>query len=229
MKIAVLSDLHEHLPDVKDVDMAIFCGDFCLRAREDYLGEAYMWLARFCPYFEELRRRNISLVGCPGNHDFILEIDPIREQIGKYFDLLEYKGLHELNGFKFLFFALNQMPEWAFYHSSDSLYINSLYYQGIYKDVDFLITHTGPHDILSAEDWGIKHISDLAKEIRPKHFHAFGHIHSRFGLVEKDGITYVNASYCKEDYTPRYQYPIYDTETKSWDLVDCEDYNDTRQ
>lgn len=228
-KIAILSDLHENLPDIKNVDMAIFCGDFCFRPCGDYLAEATVWYARLGPYFEELRRRNILLVGIPGNHDFLCELYELKSHIAnKYFDLFSMNSVFELGyleDFTFAFSNVCKVNGWAFDYMSDNDIEGEFWYNINYddlEDIDFLITHTGPHDILSCQDWGIKPIGDLAKEIKPKHFHAFGHIHSRFGMVEKDGITYVNCSYVKEDYSPRNQYVTYDTETRKFDLVDCE-------
>lgn len=224
MQLALISDIHEHLPDIKNVDMAIFCGDFCFRPRGDLLGEATVWYNWLGPYFEELRRRNILLVGCPGNHDFIFEQDGFDKQIRKSFDLFKHEGAGKLADFNFMFMSYCKLEEWAMYKDEYELEDICNYY-GKYrslKEYDFLITHTGPHDILSCEDWGIKSIGDLAKAIKPKHFHAFGHIHSRFGMVEKDGITYVNCYYTKEDYSSRNQYVTYDTETRKFDLIECE-------
>jgi Icc-related predicted phosphoesterase len=36
-------------------------------------------------------------------------------------------------------------------------------------------------------------------EIKPK-VHAFGHIHSSYGMKEMDGMTFINASNLGEDY-----------------------------
>lgn len=223
-KIAILSDIHEHLPDIKNVDMAIFCGDFCFRTRGDYLAEATVWYTKLGPYFKELRRRNILLVGCPGNHDFVCEPKQTFNQISKYFDVFETEGARKLAGFDFLFMSYCKLQDWALYKTEEEIEEICRYYSYFCskRDYDFLITHTGPHDILSCEDWGIKSIGDLAKIIKPKHFHAFGHIHSRFGMVEKDGITYVNCSYTKEYYSPRNQYVTYDIETRKFDLIECE-------
>ena len=39
-------------------------------------------------------------------------------------------------------------------------------------------------------------------EARPPRLHVFGHIHEGYGVVEKPGTTYVNASICDSRYAP---------------------------
>ena len=72
--------------------------------------------------------------------------------------------------------------------------------------VDVLVTHGPPFGILdrvaSGERVGCE---DLAREVlgrvRPR-VHAFGHIHEGYGVVEREGIRFVNASCCDLDYAP---------------------------
>lgn len=224
-KIALISDLHEHLPNIKDVDMVIFCGDFCFRPCGDYLAEAAVWYSVLGPYFSDLRNRGIKLIGCPGNHDFICQPLNIFEQISSFFDVFEFEGVRKFEDLKIMFMAYCKLPQWAMFKTEEEIKEICDYYATCVKPgtIDFFISHTGPHDILSCNDWGIKPIGDLALKIKPKHFHAFGHIHSRFGMVQKNGITYVNCSYTNPDYSSRKKYVTYDTITKEFNLVPCED------
>jgi len=65
------------------------------------------------------------------------------------------------------------------------------------KNVDVLITHTPPFGILDKTKSGINAgCEDLLREIeriKPK-VHIFGHIHDGYGMIEKNGIKYINAA-----------------------------------
>lgn len=73
-------------------------------------------------------------------------------------------------------------------------------------DTDILITHGPPYKILdkcySGTNAGCEDLLKEVKErVKPK-FHIFGHIHEGYGVVEKEGTTYVNASTCNISYKP---------------------------
>jgi Icc-related predicted phosphoesterase len=69
---------------------------------------------------------------------------------------------------------------------------------------DVLITHGPPMGILDVVRGDHVGCADLAARIavvRPR-VRLFGHIHEGSGVVEKDGITYINASICDAAYNP---------------------------
>lgn len=81
-------------------------------------------------------------------------------------------------------------------------------------DVDILITHGPPQNILDSivevidgeefiidDRLGDPILKERIEEVRPK-VHIAGHIHSGNGIVDIDGIKYVNASICNEKYEP---------------------------
>ncbi len=72
-------------------------------------------------------------------------------------------------------------------------------------DIDVLITHGPPYRILdkviSGERVGCVDLKQAVERIKPK-LHIFGHIHESYGILEKEGTTYVNASLCNFNYRP---------------------------
>jgi Icc-related predicted phosphoesterase len=63
-------------------------------------------------------------------------------------------------------------------------------------DTDILITHSPPYgilDLVEGNNVGCEELASALKRVRPK-VHVFGHIHEGYGLEERDGTIYVNAS-----------------------------------
>ena len=76
--------------------------------------------------------------------------------------------------------------------------------QEIPKDTDVLITHTPPHGILDgAKRYGCELLRKTFDdgELQPI-YHFFGHIHEGYGVLERDGTRFVNASTCDVRYRP---------------------------
>jgi len=73
------------------------------------------------------------------------------------------------------------------------------------QNTDVLITHGPPAGILdpdrNQESVGCVDLLDRVLKIKPK-VHVFGHLHSGYGTIQKEGITFVNASICDEIYDP---------------------------
>lgn len=71
------------------------------------------------------------------------------------------------------------------------------------EDLDVLITHGPPFGILdrttNGENAGCPHLLKAVQSRKPK-IHFFGHIHEGYGMREKDGTVFVNASLCNENY-----------------------------
>ncbi len=66
-------------------------------------------------------------------------------------------------------------------------------------DTDVLITHTPPWGVLDSTLGGLivgcEELAEALRRVRPR-LHLFGHIHEAYGVVEKDGTTFANASNC---------------------------------
>lgn len=78
------------------------------------------------------------------------------------------------------------------------------------EDTDVLITHGPPRGVLDrtprtavyeSRRVGCKDLFARVYAVKPK-VHIFGHIHAAYGMEERDGIIFVNASTCTEEYAP---------------------------
>jgi len=95
------------------------------------------------------------------------------------------------------FYGSPWQPEfcsWAFNVPRDQLH---LHWEKIPRDVDVLITHGPPQEILDmnleGEQCGCSSLRFHVDEIKPR-IHAFGHIHEDYGIKETEHTTFVNAS-----------------------------------
>jgi Icc-related predicted phosphoesterase len=65
------------------------------------------------------------------------------------------------------------------------------------NDIDVLITHGGPQNILDAnannQNCGCRDLLEAVMAIQPK-VHCFGHIHESYGIEEVNDTTFINAS-----------------------------------
>jgi predicted phosphohydrolase len=144
-----------------------------------------------------------------GNHDWLFEREPatartLLEQGCPGVIYLQDTGV-ELLGLHF--WGSPWQPEfhsWAFnLPRGDEL---ARTWARIPTDVDVLVTHGPPAGVLdrtdSGEEVGCEALAaELRSRLRPK-LHVFGHIHEGYGILERDGTAYVNASICTVGYRP---------------------------
>jgi predicted phosphohydrolase len=87
------------------------------------------------------------------------------------------------------------------------------YWDKIPQDTDVLITHSPPYAILDknecGERFGCEHLRKRISEIPSIKYHLFGHIHAGTEKLEKNGVTYVNAAVCDENYKDENYKPVY--------------------
>lgn len=214
-KFALVSDMHENLVDIKDVDYAILTGDFSFQPNGDIKGELKLWKEKLSPYFRNLRKNNIKLIGTPGNHDALADDRSLIHIIKDDFDVFEKEGFVELDGFNFLFFCFCRLEDWACFATDEAQAQKVDWILRNKNNVDFLITHSPPFSFMSKSDWGSFHVERLLCEVRPKHLHAFGHVHETRGIGRVDELTLLNCAYVDKDYRPIGYYYVYDTETKT--------------
>ena len=113
--------------------------------------------------------------------------------------------------------------DWAYNATEEQLF---KIWKKIPNDTDILITHSPAHSILDKvvgrhDQLGSVTLYNRIMEIKPK-IHVCGHIHSGRGVMEKDGIVFINASVATESYDMIYK-PIvidYDFNTNKWELID---------
>ena len=148
MKIALLSDIHQHMPYVSDVDIAVFAGDFVDTPNGDIISEKALWVNQYERYFRDIRDRGIYTIGCPGNHDFLPQSSKANfNYIKNQFDTFLTRGLRGIKGFRFYVYCYNKIEGWAYFRN-ELQQSKDLDGKNI-GDLDFIITHTPPYDIMS--------------------------------------------------------------------------------
>ncbi|MFA6093461.1 MAG: metallophosphatase domain-containing protein [Elusimicrobiota bacterium] len=92
--------------------------------------------------------------------------------------------------------------------------------------VDILMTHGPPHGILDGvtrfnedlypsdeslftKNLGCEALLEALRRVKPR-FHVFGHIHEGYGIVEKNGTTFINASIMDGQYEPARKARVFD-------------------
>lgn len=214
-KICLVSDTHEmmNLVKVPDCDILIHCGDATGLGHVDKLLE-------FNKIAKNLKKAGTckEVVFIPGNHDISLDVTHpamaknrtvgrrIHEKARaalKDMHLLIDAGI-ELMGVKI--WGSPWTPRfygWAFMYDDDGLAYS--HWKRIPEGLDVLITHGPPKGILDLTDdnrpAGSALLHDITFLKKPK-IHAFGHIHSGYGETKIQGIHFINAAACTEQYIP---------------------------
>lgn len=217
MKITFLSDTHNRHDSIElpGGDILIYAGDLMTSGYHS---------SEIDDFTEWLKNQNYKYKICiAGNHDRYCEAYPlytVKDMFEKYYDdgiryicneMIEIEGL-KIYGTPYQPYFCN----WAFnVPDEDKLYE---IYKQIPEDLDILITHCPPYDILDRshksrpyyhatgeEPLGSEVLLKVLNELgehKPR-YHVFGHIHGDGGnMVEKDETTYINASVCDEGYYP---------------------------
>ena len=206
MKICCIADLHGKLDfKVPEADLLLVAGDLCPAYHEpwlcvdlqsDWLNIEFRYWLSFQPVKE--------CVSIFGNHDWIGEFSPYRiPKMNANFHYLQDSSI-EIMGLKIYGSPWQlEFNNWAF-NKTESQLIS--YWENIPEDIDILLVHSPPYKIMDKVDHGnfVKHIGSKSlkkriKEIRPK-IAVFGHNHNGYGIVEEDGIKFVNASLLNEKY-----------------------------
>lgn len=198
MKIVCVSDSHQWYPEnnfVPDGDVLVHAGDISSRGK---LNE----IARFSAWFSSLPHKHKIMIA--GNHDFAFEHNKSLAQSFLHPSIvyLQDSGV-EIEGVKF--YGMPWQPEfcnWAFNLERSGKRLKYFCDQ-IPDKIDVLISHGPPHGILDVvergEHVGCEFLRQRVMQVKPK-LHVFGHIHCSYGQQEHDGIKFVNASMCDEDY-----------------------------
>lgn len=193
MRIVCISDTHCRKFALPDGDVLIHAGDLSMSGSVLEVQEQLSSLNQH-PHKHKI------LV--PGNHDFAFQDYPEQLDVGQVV-VLKNTGL-TIDGLSF--WGSPWQPEffnWAFnLPRGESL--RKVWAQMPDK-LDVLITHSPPHGVGDWVDYGgAGHVGcvDMAArvlEVKPK-LHVFGHVHAGYGIYERHGIVYVNASICNEKY-----------------------------
>jgi len=196
-----LADTHERHEEVflPDGDILVFAGDMSGGGSE---GSA----RRFIHWFGKQPHKEKVIVA--GNHDRCFDSEvkhllrlAVEERGIRYLEheAVSIKGVN--------FFGSPYQPEfcdWAFNVKRGEA-LARLWSQ-IPVETEVLITHGPPFGILdmtvSGERVGCEDLRKRIDNLPCLKVHIFGHIHNSYGMKVHNGVRYVNASTCGEDYEP---------------------------
>lgn len=218
MRLVCISDthqLHNHI-QLPHGDVLICAGDFCSRGT---LAEA----DNFAEWF--VSRPHKYKVVVAGNHDMCFEHLKFRSHAESLFDQDNVFYLRDsgviIEGVNF--YGSPWQPEfydWAFNLPRLGPELRD-FWDRIPENTNVLVTHGPPHGILddtpskfnprfrkrkgALESVGCellrKRVDQLSK-LKNLKAHVFGHIHYSAGTIYKDGVQYINAASCTEQYKP---------------------------
>jgi Icc-related predicted phosphoesterase len=200
MKLAILSDTHgfhrgmgaHGNAPVPDADVLVHCGD--------YSRDHGSWIdtVRFAKWMAGQPHKNKVL--CPGNHDQGAAQNPTKAEA-----LFREHGIHmlgkkpvEIDGVRFdggpYMPVSGWEPPWGFEMSDAE---REKEWSRIER-CDVLVTHTPPMGILDQTEKGPRVGCPILRQkvfttIRPR-LHCFGHIHEGRGVVQEEGIWFMNAA-----------------------------------
>lgn len=225
--VTCISDLHGFLPsNLPGGDLLIVAGDHTARDREDEYFKFFDWLS------SQLYDQKIIIAG---NHDGLLEREEYKGPVGQEFIYLcdsgcEYKGL-KIWGSPYTKRFYGQNPACMAFAVDLEAQLGD-HWAMIPTDIDILITHTPPYDILDRNyhnsRCGSQSLSDWVMASRPNlQLHVFGHIHGSSGVETIAHRTFCNASYVDEDYMPvnGYKRFLIDPNDKKSDCVTMSNQN----
>lgn len=203
MKVVILSDTHNQIPDnIPDGDLIIHCGDFTN-------GGTYNEIKKFLLWFSLLSHKHKIVI--PGNHERLL--CPFINSPKRVYIIHKFKSLGinllldemiiiediKIYGTSYCNGDFDIMYKWGFYvHDEEQL---TEKWNKIPEDTDILITHIPPYgilDIYNSKHYGCKLLLDRIRQFNPL-YHIFGHIHSGYGEFIVNKTYFINSSYLKED------------------------------
>lgn len=202
MRLVCISDTHNlhSAVDLPDGDVLVHAGDFTNDGLYSEVRSFLTWLGEVAP-----RYRHTVL--CAGNHDFLFQRSPevtgaLLEECAPGVIYLQDEAV-EIDGVRF--YGSPQTP-WFYgafnVHRGEAI---RRYWDRIPEHTDVLITHSPPFGILdqataSGPHLGCEEMRTRVGTLPQVQVHIFGHIHGGHGVLARDGVTYINASICDEEY-----------------------------
>jgi Icc-related predicted phosphoesterase len=212
-RIISISDTHEQHDDVivPDGDILIHSGDWTYAGKLDAIEKFLIWFVAQPQKYK---------IFCAGNHELGLDsglrrkekLDLILSYTNKNTHYLENSGVN-IEGINF--YGSPASPffhDWAFnYNRGEEI---AAIWKLIPDSTNFLITHGPPYAILDEApinrrrmvegkiSVGCKDLLNRIYELKELKVHQFGHIHNERNVVNKNGITFINASICDNDCNP---------------------------
>jgi methionine--tRNA ligase beta chain len=186
--------LYNHMSSVylpHDADMIIHGGDMSM------MGEEYE-IDKFLKWYSNLPYKYKILIA--GNHDYLFEKQRgiAKEVLKKYPNIIYLESSEVvIEGIKI--YGEPRQPwfhSWAFNVERGEAI--KRYWDAIPDDVDILVTHGPPYDILDmtarGASVGCVDLRNRIKELKNLKLCIFGHIHEHAGYEFIDGVHFVNAS-----------------------------------
>jgi len=197
LKAIFISDTHgkhERL-ELPEGDIILHAGDVSKRGTEDEIDSFLAW-------FDGLYYKHKVFIA--GNHDFYFEQaskEEIKNKIPEGIHYLDDSGI-EIEGVHIWGSPISPwFFDWAFNRKRGEDIRK--HWELIPRNTDVLLTHGPPFGILDTTvadmNVGCEELLKVVKQIKPK-VHAFGHIHEAYGVEEKEGTTYINASVLNVNY-----------------------------
>jgi predicted phosphodiesterase len=205
-RLVIISDTHSYHRQISlpDGDVLIHCGDITFNGELDVFQDFANWMA-------EQSHHNKLVI--KGNH----ELGHLRSEKGrKANEMLKKAGVIYLEDSGttidgVLFWGSPWQPE--YYHWEYNLPRGEALAEKwslIPSETACLITHGPSHMILDQaprglgqfDNVGCEELAKRVKELPNLKLHCFGHIHNSYGQTTINGIQFVNAAICTEQYKP---------------------------
>jgi len=204
MRIAMLSDTHTQFEGltVPPCDLLISAGDYSHRGEKESVIRYHRWL----------HKQPADLVlSVQGNHEVWVQDnwDDAKALVDELSDKIHFVRESSLQYGGRRIFGSAFSPEfnnWAYSLQRGKPSIE--HWKAIPSDTEILVTHGPPYGILDKvrEDTrvplGCEALRKRIKDLKRLKLHVFGHIHGGSGEKLVDGVLYVNAAICNEQYRP---------------------------
>lgn len=197
MKFVAISDTHcRHLNlKLPKGDVLLHAGDISYKGQKNEIADFLQWFSKL-PY-----KHKIFIAG---NHDFYFE----KEKTVQIQSLIP-EGITYLNDDEIIIDGVKIWGSpvtpwffnWAFNRRRGKEI--SRHWQKIPDDTDIILTHGPVNGILDSvvnnTNAGCMDLLQTVEKIKPK-VHVCGHIHEGYGVIKKNGTTFINASVLNESY-----------------------------
>lgn len=200
MRIVALADTHgrhNKITSIPNGDMVIHAGDFTGTGSPEEVME-------FAGWFSKLPHPRKVLVA--GNHDFCLDphnrfVEGVFASLGILY--LCNRSVQTPDGL--VIYGSPMTPEFGSWAFMDADKLLGFYWRDMPQEVDILVTHGPPYEILDrtvlggGSPAGSRTLREKVEQVRPK-VHIFGHIHEGYGGTPRNGIMFYNVSVMDERY-----------------------------
>lgn len=205
MKICAISDVHGKWNQISipEVDLLISCGDYSFKGEKHMVRDFHKWLSK---------QKARHIISVQGNHELWVEknFDEARQIALEECPNVNFmqEGLVEIEGIKIWCSAWTPFfHNWAWNaHRGEEI---NAHWDLIPEDIDVLVTHGPPADILDVTMFsdgtprdrvGCYDLWNKILKLPKLKMHFFGHIHESYGYRYLNGIQFYNVAICDQFY-----------------------------